>query len=228
MTELLPNRREAGRLLALKLTVFANRSDVLVLALPRGGVPVAFEIAQSLNLPLDICLVRKLGVPDRRELAMGAIATGGVRIINQDVVDWLHISPQAIEKVATREEQELQRRDRAYRGDRPFPQLKDRTIILVDDGIATGSTVLAATSALRQQEPAQIVVAVPVAPPSVCEELQAVVDKVVCLRKPPQLHSISLWYEDFAQTSDEEVRQLLALSNRESVKYRTRVSMSVS
>ena len=215
MRELLANRREAGRLLAFKLTHYANRSDVVVLALPRGGVPVAFEIARALNLPLDICLVRKLGVPDRPELAMGAIARGGVTIINQELVDCLQISASEIEQVAHREEQELQRRDRAYRGDRPLPKIRDQTIILVDDGIATGSTVQAAITALRQQKPAQIVVAIPVAPPTVCEELQSVVDKVVCLRKPLQFHSLSLWYEDFCQTSDQEVRALLAQAERE-------------
>lgn len=214
-------------MLALKLTVYANRPDVLVLALPRGGVPVAFEIAQALNLPLDICLVRKLGVPERQELAMGAIATGGVRIINQDVVEWLDISPETIDQVATREEQELQRRDRAYRGDHPFSPVKDRTIILVDDGIATGSTVLAAIAALQQQEPAKIVVAVPVIPPSVCHKLQAVVDKVVCLRKPSQLHSISLWYENFSQTSDQEVRQLLTQSEHQATQDLNRASISI-
>ncbi|MGK7872817.1 MAG: phosphoribosyltransferase [Xenococcaceae cyanobacterium] len=215
MTVILQNRTEAGRLLASKLAAYANRSDVLVLALPRGGVPVAFEIAKALNVPLDICLVRKLGVPKRKELAMGAIAMGGVMVINHDVVDWLHISKKMIDQVAAQEWQELERRDRLYRGNRPVPDMSNRTIILVDDGIATGSTLRAAIAALRQQQPKTIVVAVPVAPPSTCKELKAEVDKVVCLRTPEPLYSISLWYEDFSQTTDGEVRNLLARAARE-------------
>jgi putative phosphoribosyl transferase len=215
MTVVLQNRTQAGQLLALKLAAYANRSDVLVLALPRGGVPVAFEIAKTLNLPLDICLVRKLGVPGRKELAMGAIATGGTLVINRDVVDWLHISPDMVQQVIVQEQQELERRDRAYRGDRPLPEIENRTIILVDDGIATGSTLRAAIATLRQQNPREIVVAVPIASSIVCQELKAEVDQVVCLRKPEPLNSISLWYEDFSQTSDEEVRTLLAQAARD-------------
>ncbi|MEA5535556.1 phosphoribosyltransferase [Crocosphaera sp. XPORK-15E] len=207
------NRTEAGQQLAAHLTEFKNRKDVLVLALPRGGVPVAFEIAKKLNLPLDVCLVRKLGVPDRRELAMGAIASGGVRIINYDVVNWLHLSPSIIEEVAQQEEQELQRRDRAYRGNKPFPKICDQTIILVDDGIATGSTIKAAIAILKQQNPQKIIVAVPVAPPSVCRQLELEVAQVVCLEMPESLNSISLWYNDFSQTSDQEVCNLLALAS---------------
>jgi predicted phosphoribosyltransferase len=215
MNQILANRTEAGRMLATKLTTYANRSDVLVLGLPRGGVPVAFEIAKKLNLPLDICLVRKLGVPGRRELAMGAIASGGVRVINSDVVDWLKIPSEVIDRVAAQEERELQRRDRVYRGNLPLPTIRNRTIILVDDGIATGSTLRAAIAALKQQQPKAIIVAVPVAPPSTCQELQGEVDQVICLLKPESLYSISLWYEDFRQTTDEEVRNLLALAARE-------------
>ncbi len=210
MTMVLPNRTEAGRLLAKKLTAYANRSDVLVLGLPRGGVPVAFEVAKALNLPLDICLVRKLGVPGHKELAMGAIAMGGVMVLNDEVIKWRRISRQAIDAVARRERLELRRRDRLYRGDRPIPDLRNRTVILIDDGIATGSTLRAAIAALRKLQPKSIVVAVPVAPPSTCNQLQAEVDEVVCLRTPEPLSSISLWYEDFSQTTDEEVRHLLA------------------
>ncbi len=215
MTMVLPNRTEAGRLLAKKLTAYANRSDVLVLGLPRGGVPVAFEVAKALNLPLDICLVRKLGVPGHKELAMGAIAMGGVMVLNDEVIKWRRISRQAIDAVARRERLELRRRDRLYRGDRPIPDLRNRTVILIDDGIATGSTLRAAIAALRKLQPKSIVVAVPVAPPSTCNQLQAEVDEVVCLRTPEPLSSISLWYEDFSQTTDEEVRRLLARAARE-------------
>ena len=212
MNTLLPNRTEAGKLLALKLANYANRSDVLVLALPRGGVPVAFEIAKALNLPLDVFLVRKLGTPRSKELAMGAIALGGVRVINQDIIEWQQLSPRDLEEVTAREQQELERRDLLYRGDRPFPDVQNRTIILVDDGIATGATLRAAILGLKQQQVASIVVAVPVACLSICDELEREVDRVVCLIKSENLHSISLWYEDFSQTTDEEVRDLLAKS----------------
>jgi putative phosphoribosyl transferase len=205
------NRTEAGRLLAKRLkATYANRLDVLVLGLPRGGVPVAFEVAKVLNAPLDICLVRKLGVPGHQELAMGAIATGGIMVINEEVVRSLRISQIAIEQVAARERQELERRERVYRGDRPTPDLSHRTIILIDDGIATGSTLKAALSTIKQQQPEHIVVAVPVAPPDVYTELKSEVDEVVCLLTPEWLCSISLWYEDFSPTTDEEVRYLLA------------------
>lgn len=215
MTTLLQNRTEAGQLLASRLTAYADCPDGLVLALPRGGVPVAFEIARKLHLPLDVCLVRKLGVPGHKELAMGAIASNDVTIVNRDVVNWLHVSPETIERVAAQEKEELARRDRVYRGNRPAPEIRDRTIILVDDGIATGATIRAAIATLRQQQPKEIVVAVPVAAPSVCQELRTEVDKLICLRKPEPLHSISLWYEDFSQTTDEEVRQLLARAEGE-------------
>lgn len=210
MTKRLRNRTEAGQLLAKKLTAYANRPDVLVLGLPRGGVPVAYELAQALQVPLDICLVRKLGVPNHEELAMGAIATGNVMVINDEVVNWLGISSEIIERVAAKERQELERRDRIYRGNRPLPNVQHRIIILVDDGIATGSTLRAAIATLRQQQPAQIIVAVPVAPPLTCNQLEAEVDQVVCLIAPAHLYSISTWYENFSQTSDEEVCTLLA------------------
>ncbi len=206
------NRAEAGEKLARKLTTYKNRDNILVLALPRGGVPVAFEIAKGLNLPLDVCVVRKLGVPERPELAMGAIALGGVRVINQDVVNWLNIPPQIIEEVTRKEQQELHRREQVYRGDRPFPHIYDQTIILVDDGIATGSTIRAAIAILDKQQAKKIIVAVPVAPPAVCQELRHEVDEIVCLSTPENLNSISLWYEDFSQTTDEEVCSLLFLS----------------
>ncbi len=210
MTFIFQNRTQAGQLLAHRLTSYAERADVLVLALPRGGVPVAFEIAKKLHLSLDLCLVRKLGVPGREELAMGAIASGGVRVINWDVVDWLHISEGVIEQVAEREKKELERRERLYRAELPFPVVEDKIIILVDDGIATGSTMKAAIAALKQHHPREIIVAVPVAAPITCEELKQEVTQVIALNKPENLSSISLWYEDFVQTSDEEVRQLLA------------------
>ena len=206
----LRNRTEAGHLLAKKLTAYANRPDVLVLGLPRGGVPIAFEIAKALNVPLDICLVRKLGVPGQPELGMGAIASGNVIVINQEVVNWLNIPRDAIDRVVAMERQELQRRDRAYRGNRPLPDVRHRTVIVVDDGIATGSTMRAAIATLRQQQPEQIVVAVPVASPETCDELKAEVDQIVCLITPERLSSISLWYENFSQTTDAEVRNLLS------------------
>jgi putative phosphoribosyl transferase len=204
------NRTQAGELLATKLTAYTKRPDVLVLGLPRGGVPVAFEVAKTLNVPLDILLVRKLGVPTQPELAMGAIATGGVLVLNDDVVKWLGISRAEIETVAQREMQELERRDRLYRGNRPMPHVKNCTVILVDDGIATGSTLRAAIAALRQQQPQQIIVAVPIAATAICQQLRTEADDVVCAIEAEQLSAISLWYEEFTQTSDEEVRALLA------------------
>lgn len=203
------DRSEAGQLLAQKLTAYANCENTIVLGLPRGGVPVAFEVAKMLNLPLDICLVRKLGVPGRKELAMGAIAANGIRIINRSVVDWLNISDQVIDQVAAWEQKELERRDRCYRGDRPHPKLHDCTLLLVDDGIATGATLRAAIAILKHQQPAKIVIAVPIASPSTVTALETEVDELVCLQTPEQLNSISLWYKDFSQTSDETVCRLL-------------------
>ena len=203
------NRAEAGRLLAQQLTAYANCENTIVLGLPRGGVPVAFEAAKRLNLPLDICLVRKLGAPGREELAMGAIAADGVRILNRGVVDWLDISDQMIEQVTVQEQAELERRERCYRGYRPFPKLQNCTLILVDDGIATGSTLRAAIAILKHHQPAKLVIAVPIASPITVKELEAEVDQVVCLETPDPLHSISLWYKDFSQTSDETVCALL-------------------
>jgi len=185
-----------------------------VLALPRGGVPVAFVVAQALHAPLDVFLVRKLGVPGQEELAMGAIATGGVRVLNAEVVRYLGIPEEVIDTVAAREMQEITRRERLYRADRPAPDVRGRTVILVDDGLATGSTMRAAVATLRQQQPARLVVAVPTAAPETCEELSAEVDEIVCAVTPEPFYAVGLWYKDFAQTTDEEVRDLLARAAR--------------
>jgi len=204
------DRAEAGQRLAEKLMAYANRSDVVVLALPRGGVPVAFAVAEALNAPLDVFLVRKLGVPGHEELAMGAIAAGGVRVLNEQVVRLLHIPDAVIEAVAAQEQQELERRARHYRDGRPALDVRGRTVILVDDGLATGATMRAAVAALRQQRLAHIVIAVPVAASSTCDELRAAGEEVVCAMTPEPFYAVGLWYEDFAQTSDAEVRDLLA------------------
>jgi predicted phosphoribosyltransferase len=196
--------------LAEKLRTYANRLDVIVLALPRGGVPVAYEVATALRAPLDVFLVRKLGVPGYEELAMGAVATGGVRVLNEEIVQGLRIPDYVIDAVAAWELQELARRERVYRGDRPQPNVRGATVILVDDGLATGATMFAAIKALRQQQPAQIVVAVPTAAPKTCDEMRTQADDVVCAITPEPFHSVGLWYEDFSQTTDEEVRELLA------------------
>ena len=210
MTKQFRDRTEAGRLLAKRLkSTYANRSDVLVLGLPRGGVPVAYEVAKVLHAPLDICIVRKLGVPGNQELAMGAIATGGIMVLNEDLVASLNISPKAIAQVVTTERQELERRDHLYRGTRPVPDLSHRTVIIIDDGIATGSTLKAALSTIKQQQPERIVVAVPVASPEICQELQDEVDEVVCLLIPERLYAIGIWYNDFSPTTDAEVSNLL-------------------
>lgn len=203
------DRTEAGQVLARKLAAYANHEDVVVLALPRGGVPVAFEIATALNVPLDVFLVRKLGVPGQSELAMGAIANGGVRVLNQDIVRSLRLSDAVIDKVAAQEQQELERRERLYRDDRPLPLLHERTVIIVDDGLATGATMRAAIEAIRQQQPARIVVAVPISSPETCRDLAVEVDEIICVETPQPFCSVGLWYEDFPQTTDEEVRNLL-------------------
>lgn len=206
------DRIEAGQLLAEELAAYANRSDVIVLALPRGGVPVAFEVAKALKAPLDVLVVRKLGVPSQPELAMGAIATGGVRVLNEELLRYLRIPYNEIEAVAAEEQKELERRERVYRGDRPAPEVRGRTVILVDDGIATGTTMRSAVAALKQQQPARIIIAVPTAAASTCDELRAQADEVtcICLMTPEPFFAVGLWYEDFAQTTDEEVRELLA------------------
>src|SRR6202035_732908 len=204
------DRRDAGRLLAEKLAAYANRADALVLALPRGGVPVAYEVARALDAPLDVFLVRKLGVPGYEELAMGAVATSGVRVLNDQIVNGLGIPSYVIDAVAAQEQQELERRERLYRGGRPPPDVRGRTLILVDDGLATGATMRAAVMALRQLQPARIVVATPTASPEICEELRAEVDDVICAITPEPFLAVGHWYEDFSQTTDDEVRGLLA------------------
>ena len=206
------DRGEAGRLLATQLAAYAGRPDMLVLALPRGGVPVGFEVARALGAPLDVFVVRKLGVPGHEELAMGAIATGGVRILNEELVRALGIPDHLIEAVAATEQEELARRERLYRGNRPPPDVRGRTVILVDDGLATGATMQAAINALRQQQPARIVVAVPIAAPETCDHLKTEADDVVCAVTPEPFYAVGLWYEDFSQTTDDEVRDLLARS----------------
>jgi putative phosphoribosyl transferase len=207
--KLFQDRADAGRKLAKELSDYTGRPDVIVLGLPRGGVPVAFEVAKALDAPLDIFLVRKLGVPGHRELAMGAIASGGVRVLNKDVVQGLNVPHRTIEAVTSEEQQELERRERAYRGDRPRPDLRDRTVVLVDDGLATGASMHAAVTALQAREPARIVVAVATAPPETCAEFENEVDEVVCARTPQPFLGVGAWYEDFSQTTDEEVRTLL-------------------
>ncbi|HUQ87164.1 MAG TPA: phosphoribosyltransferase [Vicinamibacterales bacterium] len=203
------DRAEAGELLAAKLTIYRHRDDVVVLALPRGGAPVAREVARALGVPFDIYVVRKLGVPGHEELAMGAIASGGVRIVNQDVVEALGIPANVIEAVAAREQQELDRREQTYRGDRGPVALTNKTVILVDDGLATGATMRAAVMAARQQQPARVIVAVPVGAVSTCAELAAEADDVVCVRTPDPFVAVGLWYRDFTPTTDHDVRSLL-------------------
>ena len=208
------NRSEAGQFLAENLSDYANRDDVVVLALPRGGVPVAAEVAKKLNAPLDVFVVRKLGLPGHPELAMGAIASGGVRVFNGEVVNALRIPDEVIDAVSAEELVELQRREKAYRADRPPLELEGKTVIVVDDGIATGSTMLAAVSALRQLNAARIVVATPVIAASTYREIQRAADEVAAVMVPEHFYAVGQWYEDFSQTSDEEVRELLAQAAR--------------
>jgi predicted phosphoribosyltransferase len=206
---LFQDRFDAGRRLASKLRAFANRSDTVVLALPRGGVPVGFEVAKALNVPLDVFVVRKLGVPGYEELAMGAIASGGIRVLNEDVVRTLGIPDEVIDTVAAEEERELERRERDYRDGRPPVDVQGRTVILVDDGLATGSSMRVAVLALKRKRPAQIVVAVPLGAPTTCAEFESEVDQIICAVTPEPFRSVGQWYGDFSQTSDEEVRDLL-------------------
>jgi len=204
------DRTQAGRLLGQALLQYAGRHDVIVLALPRGGVPVALEVVKAIDAPLDLMLVRKLGTPGQEELAMGAIAAGGVRVLNRDVVDSLGISEKTIDAVARRESQELDRRQRAYRGNRPPPDVAGHCVILIDDGLATGATMRSAITALRQQKPNRVVVAVPVAPFDTIQTLRREADDVVCLATPEPFRAIGCWYRDFPQTSDQEVEEMLA------------------
>jgi putative phosphoribosyl transferase len=195
--------------LAARLAAYVGRPDVIVLALPRGGVPVAFAVAHALGAPLEVFLVRKLGMPGHEEFAIGAIASGGVTVLNEETLRDYGVSHAQVEAVVETEQRELERRERRYRGDRPFPDLTGRTVILIDDGLATGSTMRAAVAALRQERPARVIVAVPTAPPETCEELRAFVDEMVCLITPEPFYAVGLWFEDFSQTTDEEVRDLL-------------------
>jgi putative phosphoribosyl transferase len=209
------DRRDAGRKLAPKLSAYVERPNILLLALPRGGVPVAYEIAIALNAPLDIFIVRKLGLPGREELAIGAIASGGVRVLNNDVIRMLSVPEEVINFVVKHELQELQRRENLYRGDRPPPEVRDRTVILVDDGLATGASMRAAVAGLRAQHPARIVIAVPAASPETCKAFQSEVDEIVCAITPEPFYGVGRWYEDFSQVTDEEVRILLQEANRQ-------------
>jgi len=210
--EAFTDRRHAGRVLASRLTKYAGRDDVIVLALPRGGVPVAYEVASALNAPMDVFLVRKLGTPGHRELAMGAIASGGVRVVNEDVVRWYGISEAAIDRIAREEQEELERRERAYRDDRPAPDLTNKIVVLIDDGLATGSTMRAAVKAVRARHPARVVIAVPVGAPQTCAELAVSADEVICARMPEPFSAVGQWYLNFEQTDDAEVRELLQKS----------------
>jgi len=203
------DRIDAGRQLAALLVKYADRSDAIVLGLPRGGVPVAFEVAEALHLPLDVFIVRKIGVPGHEELAMGAIASGSVRVLNEEVIRQLRIPRDTIDAVSAYEAEEILRRERVYRDDLPPPLVAGRTVILVDDGLATGSTMKAAIAALRKRGAARIVVAVPVAPLSSCEEFRRIADEMVCVKAPEDFHAVSMWYDHFLQTTDEEVRDLM-------------------
>jgi putative phosphoribosyl transferase len=215
MERAFPNRTEAGRQLAEKLGKYAGRDDLIVLGLPRGGVPVANEVAKRLAAPLDVFVVRKLGVPGFEELAAGAIASGGVRVLNEDVMRAIPHADQAIEEVTTRETAELERREQIYREGRPAPDVRDRIAILVDDGLATGATMRAAVKALRQRGAAKIVVAVPVGPPDTCHEIEEQADETICLSMPELFQAVGQYYEDFSQTSDEDVRELVTRAARE-------------
>ena len=215
MERAFPNRIEAGRLLAEKLEKYADRDDVIVLGLPRGGVPVASEVAKRLRAPLDVFIVRKLGVPGFEELAAGAIASGGVRVLNEDVMRAIPHANEAIEIVTARETEEMQRREQTYREGRSAPELRDRIAILVDDGLATGATMRAAVKALRQRGAAKIVVAVPVGPPDTCHEIEEQTDETICLSTPEFFQAVGQYYEDFSQTTDEDVRELLTSAARD-------------
>jgi putative phosphoribosyl transferase len=209
------DRRDAGRILAQNLSAYAGQTDVIVLALPRGGVPVAYEVSLALNAPLDIFLVRKLGLPGREELAIGAIASGGIRVLNEDIIRVLSVPEEVINMVARNELQELERREHHYRGNRPAPEVRDRKVILIDDGLATGASMRAAVVGVRAQHPARIVIAVPAAAPELCNAFQFEVDEMVCGMTPEPFYGLSRWYEDFSQTTDAEVRMFLEEANHQ-------------
>jgi putative phosphoribosyl transferase len=209
------DRTHAGQLLARKLAAYQQRQDLLVLALPRGGVPVAFEVAKALHAPLDILIIRKLGVPGNSELAMGAIASGNVRVMNEDVVRLLYIDTNLINQVIRKEQQELERREHLYRGGRPAHPIQGRTVILIDDGIATGATMHAAVQAVKQQQPARIIIAVPAAPPDAGNEFSREVDEFISVMQPDPFYAVGFWYKHFSQTTDEEVCALLAQANHD-------------
>lgn len=206
---LIRDRAEAGQLLASKLKQYSKRDDVIILALPRGGVPVAYQVAKTLDLPLDIFLVRKLGVPGQEELAMGAIASGGVRVLNHDIIEALQIPESIIASVAAKEQNELERREKFYRLDAPPIDVTNKTVILIDDGLATGATMRAAAEVLKQQQVTRIVIGVPVAAESTCRELSQLVDEMICVLTPEPFYGVGYWYDDFSQTSDNEVIELL-------------------
>jgi putative phosphoribosyl transferase len=206
------DRSEGGRQLAAELAAYAGRKDVIVLALPRGGVPVSFEVATTLGVPLDVLVVRKIGFPGREEFAIGALASGGVRLLNEDIVRRFGIRREEIERATEREQAELERREAEYRGSRPFPDLRDKTVILVDDGLATGSTMRVAVEALRAEGPARIVVAVPVSAAETCDAFRDIADEIICALTPAHFQAVGQWYDDFSQTTDAEVHDLLARS----------------
>lgn len=209
MQDIFEDRRQAGLALAEKLMKYRDTPELLVLALPRGGVPVAYEVARALDADLDVLTVRKLGVPQQPELAMGAIASGGAQTLNDSVIQSCRVTEDALEQVLARERRELERREKSYRGDLPAPRIKGRTVIIVDDGLATGASMEAAIKALRSLEPARVIIAVPVAPPDSINQLVKFADDVVCILTPQQFYALSLWYHDFSQTTDEEVHDLL-------------------
>ena len=220
MAERFQNRIEAGRQLAARLMNYAGRDDVLVLGLPRGGVPIAFEIATALDAPLDVFIVRKLGLPGHEEFGIGAIASGDVRVVDEMVLRAYDVDPEALERITARERLELDRRERLYRDDRPFPTIEGRVVILVDDGLATGSTMRAAIAALRRMRPSKILVAVPVGAGETCEAIARLVEDVVCLETPEPFYAVGLWYEDFQQTDDAEVHELLERAAMRTVRQR--------
>jgi len=209
---LFKDRKDAGRKLAERLIKYAG-TTVIVFGLPRGGVPVAAEVARMLKMPLDVFMVRKLGLPGNEELALGAISAGGVRILNQDVIEMFDVPEPVIDQVTQKERRRLDDRQRVYRGERAFPDVEGKTVILVDDGLATGASMMAAVESVRHLKPGRIVVAVPVAPPSACKELAVRVDEIICLYTPPMFEAVGAWYEDFSQISDDEVRELIQRGN---------------